>query len=264
LCFSTRGKLYWLKVYELPQASRTARGRPLVNLLPLDEGERITAVLPIKEFDPELYVLMATRQGTVKKTSLDQFSRPRANGIIAVALDDDDSLVGVSLTDGGSDIMLVSSSGKAVRFSETAVRPMGRTARGVRGINLGPGHEVISLIPIDPTQALLFATENGYGKRTLVDEFATKGRGGKGMIAIQTSARNGSVVGAVSVLEDEEIMLISDGGTLVRTPVSGISVLGRNTQGVKLIDIADDEKLVGVEPVAEYQGDDESLDELDT
>ena len=263
LCFSTRGKLYWLKVYELPQASRTARGRPLVNLLPLDEGERITAVLPIKEFDPELYVLMATRRGTVKKTSLDQFSRPRANGIIAVALDDDDSLVGVSLTDGGSDIMLVSSGGKAVRFSETAVRPMGRTARGVRGINLGSEHEVISLIPIDPTQALLFATENGYGKRTLVDEFATKGRGGKGMIAIQTSARNGLVVGAVSVLEDEEIMLISDGGTLVRTPVSGISVLGRNTQGVKLINISDDEKLVGVEPVAEYQGDDTTLDELD-
>ena len=263
LCFSTRGKLYWLKVYELPQASRTARGRPLVNLLPLDEGERITAVLPIKEFDPELYVLMATRRGTVKKTSLDQFSRPRANGIIAVALDDDDSLVGVSLTDGGSDIMLVSSGGKAVRFSETAVRPMGRTARGVRGINLGSEHEVISLIPIDPTQALLFATENGYGKRTLVDEFATKGRGGKGMIAIQTSARNGLVVGAVSVLEDEEIMLISDGGTLVRTPVSGISVLGRNTQGVKLINISDDEKLVGVESVAEYQGGDTSLDELD-
>ena len=263
LCFSTRGKLYWLKVYELPQASRTARGRPLVNLLPLDDGERITAVLPIKEFDAELYVLMATRRGTVKKTSLDQFSRPRANGIIAVDLNDDDSLVGVSLTDGGSDIMLVSSSGKAVRFSETAIRPMGRTARGVRGINLEPEHEVISLIPVDPTQALLFATENGYGKRTAVDEFPTKGRGGKGMIAIQTSARNGPVVGAVSVLEDEEIMLISDGGTLVRTPVNGISVLGRNTQGVRLINIADDEKLVGVEPVAEYQGGDGPDEEQD-
>ncbi|MDA0821539.1 MAG: DNA gyrase subunit A [Proteobacteria bacterium] len=254
LCFSTRGKVYWLKVYELPQASRTARGRPLVNLLPLDEGERITAVLPIKEFDPELYVLMATRRGTVKKTSLDQFSRPRANGIIAVVLDDNDSLVGVSLTDGGSDIMLVSSSGKAVRFAETAVRPMGRSSRGVRGINLAKDHEVISLIPIDPSQAILFATENGYGKRTVVDEFPTKGRGGKGMIAIQTSSRNGRVVGAVSVLEDEEIMLISNGGILVRTPVSGISVLGRNTQGVRLINIADDEKLVGVVPVAEYQG----------
>ncbi|MDP6184520.1 MAG: DNA gyrase subunit A, partial [Gammaproteobacteria bacterium] len=252
LCFSTRGKLYWLKVYEVPQASRTARGRPLVNLLPLDDGERITAVLPIKEFDAELYVLMATRQGVVKKTSLDQFSRPRANGIIAVALNPEDSLVGVSLTDGASDIMLVSSSGKAVRFSETAVRPMGRTARGVRGIRLGDGHEVISLIPVDPTQAILFATQNGYGKRTLVEEFSTKGRGGRGMIAIRTSARNGPVVGAVSVLEDEEIMLISDGGTLVRTPVAGVSVLGRNTQGVRLIHIADEENLVGVESVAEY------------
>jgi len=264
LCFSTRGKLYWLKVYELPQASRTARGRPLVNLLPLDDGERITAVLPIKEFDPELYVLMATRRGIVKKTSLDQFSRPRANGIIAVDLNPDDSLVGVSLTDGGSDIMLVSSSGKAVRFSETAVRPMGRTARGVRGIRLSAEHEVISLIPVDPTQAILFATQNGYGKRTVVDEFPTKGRGGKGAIAIRTSARNGPVVGAVSVLEDEEIMLITDGGTLVRTPVSGVSVLGRNTQGVRLINIADDEKLVGVEPVAEYQAADFADEEPDT
>jgi DNA gyrase subunit A len=255
LCFSTRGKLYWLKVYELPQASRTARGRPLVNLLPLDEGERITAILPIKEFDAELYVLMATRRGIVKKTALDQFSRPRANGIIAVDLDPDDSLVGVSLTDGASDIMLVSSSGKAVRFTETTVRPMGRTARGVRGIKLSPEHEVISLIPIDPTQAILFATQNGYGKRTLVEEFPTKGRGGRGVIAIRTSARNGPVIGAVSVLETEEIMLISDGGTLVRTPVSGVSVLGRNTQGVRLIHIAEDEKLVGVEPVAEYVAD---------
>ena len=264
LCFSTCGKVYWLKVYELPQASRTARGRPLVNLLPLDEGERITAVLPIKEFDADLYVLMATRRGTVKKTSLDQFSRPRANGIIAVDLKADDSLVGVSLTDGGSDIMLVSSSGKAVRFSETTVRPMGRSARGVRGIKLAAEHEVISLIPIDPTQAILFATQNGYGKRTLVDEFATRGRGGQGVIAIQTSNRNGPVIGAVSVVDDEEIMLISDGGTLVRTPVSGISVLGRNTQGVRLIRLAKDEKLVGVEPVAEYKGNDAEYEEQDT
>ena len=255
LCFSTQGKLYWLKVYELPQAGRTARGRPLVNLLPLGDGERITAVLPIKEFDAELYVLMVTRRGIVKKTPLDQFSRPRANGIIAVGLEPNDSLVGVSLTDGGSDIMLVSSSGKAIRFSETAVRPMGRTARGVRGIRLSDEHEVISLIPVDPTQAILFATQNGYGKRTAVDEFPTKGRGGQGVIAIQTSERNGPVIGAVSVLEDEEIMLISDGGTLVRTPVSGVSVLGRNTQGVRLINITADEKLVGVEPVVEYKAD---------
>ena len=255
LCFSTQGKLYWLKVYELPQAGRTARGRPLVNLLPLGDGERITAVLPVKEFDAELYVLMVTRHGIVKKTPLDQFSRPRANGIIAVGLEPNDSLVGVSLTDGGSDIMLVSSSGKAIRFSETAVRPMGRTARGVRGIRLNDEHEVISLIPVDPTQAILFATQNGYGKRTAVDEFPTKGRGGQGVIAIQTSERNGPVIEAVSVLEDEEIMLISDGGTLVRTPVSGVSVLGRNTQGVRLINVTEDEKLVGVEPVVEYKAD---------
>jgi len=263
LCFSSLGKMYWLKVYEVPQASRTARGRPLVNLLPLGEGERITAVLPIKEFDPELYVLMATRRGIVKKTSLDQFSRPRANGIIAVDLNEDDSLVGVSLTDGASDIMLVSSSGKAIRFSETTVRPMGRTARGIRGIRIGEEHEVIALIPIDPTQKILLATQNGYGKRTNVEEFPTKGRGGQGVIAIKTSKRNGPVVGAVSVLDEEEIMLISDRGTLVRTPVEGVSVLGRNTQGVRLINIAEDEKLVGVESVAEYQAettDDEDLE----
>ena len=265
LCFSSRGKLYWLKVYELPQAGRSARGKPLVNLLPLEDGERITAILPIKEFDPELYVFMATRRGVIKKTSLDQFSRPRANGIIAVDFNEDDSLVGVSLTDGASDIILVASSGKAIRFSETEVRPMGRTAKGVRGIKLGGEHEVISLIQVNPDQDMLVATENGYGKRTKMEEFPIRGRGGQGVIAIQTSERNGAVVAAVSVVGDDEIMLITNRGTLVRTPVDGVSVLGRNTQGVRLINVSDEEKLVGVEPIAEY-GDDENDagDETDT
>ena len=261
LCFSSRGKLYWLKVYELPQAGRSARGKPLVNLLPLEEGERITAILAVKEFDPELYVFMATRRGVIKKTSLDQFSRPRANGIIAVDFNEDDSLVGVSLTDGASDIILVSSSGKAIRFSETEVRPMGRTAKGVRGIKLAPQHEVISLIQVNPDQDMLVATENGYGKRTKIEEFPVRGRGGQGVIAIQTSDRNGAVVAAVSVVGEDEIMLITNRGTLVRTPVDGISVLGRNTQGVRLINVGDEEKLVGVEPIAEYGDDDDAAEE---
>jgi DNA gyrase subunit A len=260
LCFSNRGKVYWLKVYELPQASRTARGRPLVNLLPLTEGERITAVLPTKNFDPELYVLMATRLGTVKKTSLEEYSRPRTSGIIAVDLDDGDSLVGVTLTDGTRDVMLVSSGGKAVRFLEEEVRPMGRSAHGVRGIRLGEGQEVIALLPIDPARDILLATENGYGKRTRVEEFPRHGRGGQGVIAIQTSERNGTVVGVVTVAADDEIMLISDAGTLVRTPVQEISVVGRNTQGVRLIALGNGEKLVSVEPVADVGGGDDTED----
>ncbi len=252
LCFSNRGKVYWIKVYELPQASRTARGRPLINLLPLSEDERITATLPIKEFDPELYVLMATCEGVVKKTSLDQFSRPRANGIIAVDLGDSDSLVGVALTDGAREVMLVSSAGKSIRFAETDVRVMGRTARGVRGIRLEEDQEVIALLCMDPDHAVLLATEHGYGKRTEVDDFPRQKRGGRGVIAIQTSTRNGRVVGAVSAASDAEIMLISDRGTLVRTPVAGISVVGRNTQGVRLINVGEGERLVGIEPVADY------------
>ena len=260
LCFSNRGKVHWLKVYELPQASRTARGRPLVNLLPLTEGERITAVLPIKAFDPNLYVLMATRQGTVKKTSLEEYSRPRTAGIIAVDLDEGDSLVGVTLTDGSRDVMLVSSGGKAIRFEESEVRPMGRNAHGVRGIRLGDDQTLIALLPIDPARDVLLATENGYGKRTRVEEFPRHGRGGQGVIAIQTSERNGQVVGAVTVAADEEIMLISDGGTLVRTPVQEVSVVGRNTQGVRLISLNGGEKLVGVEPVADVGNGDETDD----
>ena len=254
LCFSDHGKLYWIKVYELPQAGRTARGRPLVNLLQLAENERITAVLPIKEFDPELYVVMATARGIIKKTSLASFSRPRSAGIIAVDLADNDRLVGVALTQGASDLMLVSSSGKAVRFAERLVRPMGRLARGVRGIRIGANQEVIALIPMDGEGTVLLATANGYGKRTRFDEFPQKGRGGQGVIAIQPSARNGKVIGAVAVSDDDEIMLISDGGTLVRTPVAGVSVIGRNTQGVRLISLGEGELLVGVEPIADLTG----------
>ncbi len=260
LCFSNRGKVYWLKVYEVPQASRTARGRPLVNLLPLTEGERITAVLPVKAYDSNLFVLMATRLGTVKKTALDEYSRPRTAGIIAVDLDEGDSLVGVTLTDGTRDVMLVSSGGKAIRFQEEEVRPMGRNAHGVRGIRLGEGHNLIALIPIDSDRDILIATESGYGKRTKADEFPRHGRGGQGVIAIQTSERNGLVVSAVAVAADEEIMLISDAGTLVRTPVQEISVVGRNTQGVRLISLGNGEKLVSVEPIADVGNGDESDD----
>ncbi len=256
LCFSSRGKVYWMKVYDLPQASRIARGKPMVNLLPLEEGERINAILPVREYEAGKYVFMATSSGIVKKTSLEEFSRPRTNGIIAVELLGDDRLVGVDITDGTKDVMLFASSGKAVRFNENDVRPMGRTARGVRGITLGTSQQVISLI-IAASQSnsatqgdVLTATERGYGKRTATSDYPVHGRGGQGVISIQTSGRNGNVIGAVLVNHEDEIMLISDGGTLVRTRVSEISVLGRNTQGVKLISLDDSEKLVVVEKVA--------------
>jgi DNA gyrase subunit A len=257
LCFSNRGKVYWKKVYELPQAGRNARGKPLVNLLPLEEGERITAVLPIREYEVDKYVFMATATGTVKKTSLADFSRPRASGIIAVELLEDDHLVGVAITDGTRDVMLFSSAGKAVRFNEADVRPMGRTARGVRGIKLGEGQRVIALIIADD-YAVLTATENGFGKRTLASEYPVHGRGGQGVISIQTTERNGAVVGAVLVSDEDEVMLITDGGTLIRTAANGISVLGRNTQGVKLISLDEEEKLVGLERIEEPElGEDE-------
>lgn len=249
LCFSSRGKVYWLKVYELPQASRIARGKPMVNLLPLEEGERITAILPVREYEKDKYVFMATSSGTVKKTPLEDFSRPRTSGIIALDLMGDDCLVGVDITDGTKNVMLFASSGKAVRFQENDVRPMGRTARGVRGITLGRDQKVISLIIAGEEGDVLTATERGYGKRTPIIDYPLHGRGGQGVISIQTSERNGSVIGAVLVDEEDEIMLISDGGTLVRTRVSEVSVLGRNTQGVKLISLDDSEKLVVVERV---------------
>ena len=256
LCFSSRGKLYWLKVYQLPQAGHGARGKPIVNLLPLQGNERINAVLPIREYDEKKNVFMATSQGTVKKTSLAAFSRPRSNGIIAIELRSDDRLVGVSITDGEQDIMMFASSGKAIRFHEDDVRPMGRSAAGVRGIKLSDDHEVIALIIMEQGM-ILTATENGYGKRTVADEFPVQGRGGQGVIAIQTSDRNGRMVGALPVDEDDEIMLISSAGTLVRTQVSEVSTLGRNTQGVRLIRLADEDKLVGLERIAALNGDDE-------
>ncbi len=256
LCFSSRGRVYWLKVYELPQAGRNARGKPIVNLLPLEEGERINAVLPIREYTDDRFVFMATASGTVKKTPLTDFSRPRSTGIIAVDLREDDTLIGVALTDGQQDVMLFSSAGKAIRFNETSVRPMGRTACGVRGIRLGKGQRVISLI-VAAEGDVLTVTENGFGKRTPVDQFPTKGRGGLGVMSIKTSARNGDQVGAVLVDADDEIMLITDGGTLVRTRVADISQLGRDTQGVTMIRVGKGEKLIGIERIEMLEGEDD-------
>jgi DNA gyrase subunit A len=248
LCFSNRGKVYWLKVYELPQAGRISRGKPMVNLLPLEEGEKINALLPVKQYDEQHFVFMATSQGTVKKTPLTAFSRPRTSGIIAVDLADNDRLVGVALTDGTREVILVSSGGKAIRFHETEVRAMGREATGVRGIKLGDAQDVIALIVIGEGH-ILTASATGYGKLTPLDDFPQHGRGGQGVIALQTSDRNGTTVAALQVVRGQEIMLISSTGTLVRTAVDEISVLGRNTQGVRLIRLAEGERLVGIERV---------------
>ncbi|MES9856443.1 MAG: DNA gyrase subunit A [Sedimenticola sp.] len=254
LCFSSRGRVYWLKVYQLPQAGRNARGKPIINLLPLEEGERINAVLPIREYTEDRFIFMATSSGTVKKTPLVAFSRQRTSGIIAVDLREDDQLVGVAITDGSQDIMLFTSAGKAVRFEESKVRAMGRTACGVRGVRLDQGQRVISLIITEPDRTVLTVSENGFGKRTPVDQFPIKGRGGKGIISLKTSERNGMQVGATLVAEDDEVMLITDGGTLVRTRVSDVSVMGRDTQGVMMIRLTKKEKLIGIAQV-------ESLDD---
>lgn len=252
LCFSNRGKVYWLKVYEVPQGSRTSRGRPIINMFPLEEGEKITAVLPIKEFSDDHFVFMATSMGTVKKSRLSDFSRPMKRGIIAVSLDDNDYLIGVALTDGKHDVMLFSDSGKAVRFDENDVRPMGRTARGVRGMNLEEGQDVIAMLVADnEDQYVLTATENGYGKRTPVGEYTSHRRGSKGMIAIQTSERNGKVVSAVLVDDTDEIMLITNGGVLVRTRVAEVRAMGRATQGVTLISVDEGTYLTGLQRIVE-------------
>ena len=264
LCFSDKGKVYWLKVYELPQAGRNARGKPIVNLLPLDGDEHITAILAVKEFTEGQHVFMATSDGTVKKTSLMDFSRPRANGIIAIDLVEDNELVGVGLTNGEQEIMMFATSGKAIRFAESDVRKMGRTARGVRGIKLGKGHTVNAMIICeaqDQDSAVLTLTENGFGKRTMLSEYNTQGRGGQGVISIQTTERNGNAVGAILVSEDDQAMLITNGGTLVRTRVAEVSVVGRNTQGVKVIGVNADEQLISVEKVAE--SDDDEVEEGD-
>lgn len=248
LCFSNLGKVYWMKVYQIPQASRTSLGRPLVNLLPLTANERISAMLPVREFAENQYVFMATARGVVKKVSLSQFSRPRANGIIALDMNEKDDLIGVELTHGDNDVMLFTNTGKVIRFNENEVRAMGRNARGVRGMKLsGDAQRVIALIIAKPDGSILTATENGYGKRTSIEEYRCTGRGGQGVISIQVNERNGQVIDALQVKDDDEILLISNLGTLVRIPVSEISILGRNTQGVRLINLAEAENLVDVQ-----------------
>ena len=261
LCFSDRGRLYWLKVWEVPQGTSTSRGRPIVNMFPLVDGEKITVILPIKAFNDDQTIFMATSRGTVKKTLLSDFSNPRKAGIIAVDLDEGDFLIGAELTDGKHDVMLFADSGKAVRFDENDVRPMGRNARGVRGMQLEEGQAVIAmLVAGDETQTVLTATQNGFGKRTPIGEYTRHGRGTKGMIAISTSARNGKVVGAVLANATDQIMLITTGGVLVRTPVAGIREMGRATQGVTLISVDDGSMLSGVRRVVESDADDEGDD----
>src|SRR6185369_15050668 len=250
LCFSNKGKVYWLKVYEVPQGSRQGRGKPIVNLVQMEDDERINAILPVREFREDSFVFFATEQGVVKKTPLADFSRPRPSGIIAVDLDEGDRLVGVALTDGKHDVMMFSDEGKAVRFDENDVRPMGRGARGVRGMNLAKGGRVIALLVAEnESQSVLTATENGFGKRTPIVEHTRHGRGTQGMIAIQTSERNGKVVAATLVAPDDEIMLITNGGVLIRTRVNEIREMGRSTQGVTLINLGEGEKLSGVQAV---------------
>ncbi len=275
LCFSDRGRMYWLKVWEVPQGSRTSRGKPIVNMFPLIEGEKITVILPIQGYQEDHYVFMATRRGTVKKTRLSDFSNPRKAGIIAVDLDEGDFLVGAAITDGKHDVMLFSDAGKAVRFDENDVRPMGRTARGVRGMNLSDGQEVIAMLvaPAEVAEgavaavedaaapnSVLTATENGYGKRTPIAEYTRHGRGTKGMIAIQTSERNGKVVAAALVSPEDQIMLITTGGVLVRTRVSEIREMGRATQGVTLINVDEGTHLSGLQRIAESDSDEDGDD----
>lgn len=262
LCFSSRGRLYWMKVYQLPEASRGARGRPIVNMLPLEANERITAILPVRDYAPGVNVFMATASGTVKKTPLVDFSRPRSAGIIAINLRDEDALIGVALTQGDDEAMLFSAAGKVVRFSEQAVRAMGRTAAGVRGIRLAEQDRVVSLIVPNQIGTILTVTENGFGKRTATQEYSTKSRATQGVISIKVTERNGPVIGAVQVDDSDQIMMITDAGTLVRTRVSEVSIVGRNTQGVILIRTADDEHVVGLQRVAEPVAEEE-LDSID-
>jgi DNA gyrase subunit A len=259
LLFSSKGKVYWLKTYEIPDASRTARGRPLVNLLPLDEGEFISAMLPVDEYTEGWFIFMATANGTVKKTPLEQFSRQRSVGLIALDLDEGDKLISAAITDGEREVMLFSDGGKVTRFKETDVRAMGRTARGVRGMRLAGDQKLISMIIVEEGSQILTASARGYGKRTAVEEFPQYKRGGQGVIAMVSNERNGPLVGAVQVVDGEEIMLISDQGTLVRTRVAEVSSLSRNTQGVTLIKVASDEKLVGLERIQEPSESEEDI-----
>jgi DNA gyrase subunit A len=259
LCFSNRGRVYWLKVYNVPQGSRNSRGKPVVNLVPLLEHEKITAILPVKEFDDEHFLFMATANGTVKKTALSEFSRPRPSGIIAVSLEDGDYLIGVALTDGKQDMMLFSDAGKALRFAEDEVRAMGRNAGGVRGMKLPEGGHVITLLTAaDENVSVLTATENGYGKRTPISDYTKHGRGTQGMLAIANSERNGKLVAAQIVGDDDEIMLITTGGVLIRTRIAEIRDMGRATQGVRLINLGEGEKLAGLEKILEPDDEEEA------
>ena len=260
LCFSDHGKLYWLKAYQLPLASRISRGKPIVNILPLAENESITAMLPVRDYQEGYFVFMATKHGTVKKVPLEAFSRPRSTGLIAINLDENDRLVGVAITDGTKDIMLFSDAGKVNRFDETLIRPIGRTARGVRGIRLDDDQAVISLVVAHPGGTILTATEFGYGKRTDVEEYRVTGRGGKGVISIQVSERNGKVVRAAQVSDTDQAMLITDQGTLVRFKVGELSIIGRNTQGVRLINVSEGERVVGMQRIEDIQDDEELAD----
>ncbi|HAD48247.1 MAG TPA: DNA gyrase subunit A, partial [Idiomarina sp.] len=267
LCFSTYGRIYWMKVYQLPLASRASRGKPIVNLLPLESDERITAILPTRDYPKDKFVIMATKNGTVKKTPLPEYSRPRNGGIIALNLNDGDELIGVDITDGEQEIMLFSDAGKVVRFKEDQVRSMGRTATGVRGIRLEDGQRVVSLIVPrtyeEAEAAILTVTENGYGKRTPVGDYPTKSRATKGVVSIKVSERNGIVVGAMEVIDGNEIMLISNKGTLVRTRVNEVSTVGRNTQGVRLIRTGDDEQVVGLQRIDEIDEDEVLTEAID-
>ena len=264
LCFSNRGRVYWLKVYAVPQGTRMSRGRPIVNLLPLEAGEQINAVLPVKEFAEDKFIFFATSEGTVKKTPLSDFANPRKAGIIAINLDENDFLIGVAVTDGKHDVMLVSDEGKAVRFDENDVRSMGRVTRGVRGMNLSAGGRVIALLVAeDGERSVLTATENGYGKRTSITEYTRHGRGTKGMIAIQTSERNGKVVAATLVENEDEIMLIGTNGVLIRTRVNEIREMSRATQGVTLMNLEMGEKLAGLSRIAETEEESEAEIESD-
>lgn len=264
MCFSSYGRVYWLRVFELPEAGRGASGRPIINLLPLEADERITSMLPVDSYDDDRYIFMATKYGVVKKTVLSNFQSQRSSGLIAVNLDEGDELIGTEITNGENDIMLFTNTGLVNRFSESDVRPTGRGSRGVKGITLVEGQHVISMMLAVEEGVVLIATENGYGKRTLIEEFARRNRGGKGVIGIQTSERNGQIVGASIVEEDDEVMLITCNGVLVRTSVAEVSILGRNTQGVRLIRLDDGDTLVGMSRIEENDADDEmSTDEED-
>lgn len=255
LCFSNQGKVFWLRVFQIPPAGRAARGRPVINILPLQDDERITAMLPVHEYAEDQYIFMATSNGTVKKTPLMDFARQRSSGLIAIELEEGNTLISAAITDGSRDVMLFSSSGKVIRFKESDVRAMGRTAKGVRGIRLKPEQQVIALMIPEDEGKILIASKNGYGKRSNFEDFSVIGRGGQGMIGMKMSARNGEVVGAIQVFPGEESILISDQGTLVRIRTEDVSSQGRNTQGVRLINLSKEEELVGLAQAQEPDGD---------